>query len=373
MTKQNFNANLKDRLTIIVPTHERHHVLMRSVEHLRSFDCQILIVDSSSLSIKLDLPGNFKYLHQPNFNFGEKLYTAIKEVKTPYSCLCADDDFLSNSGVKAGLEFLEKNIDFSSVQGHYIQFNSINVLRRYHPLYESLVGCSNSSEIIKERIKKAFLIPQVYAMHRTEVLEKCLMITSDLAAVSTVEICIQLVASYFGKHKIIPIFWSARDMNRYSSYVDLNGNAYHSNKMEVAVEKNNVIIDNWDLYLKSDEGVKFKNNFSKAISGLNTSTAYKLFDLAFKGYIEENNFYLQEKHINNTRVITRTKKAVKNILPTSFILLYRFFIQKYKIKESTKLRNKYMDIDGYPWSDMLAMRDWSKMQRIIVKYKKILQ
>ncbi len=374
MIKQIFNTNLKGKLTVIVPTHERHHVLNRSVEYLSSFNCHILIVDSSLLPLKLNLPSNFQYLHQPNCSFGEKLYAAINKVDTPYSCLCADDDFLSKSGLRSGVDFLERNIDFVSVQGHYIQFNSKDVLKRYHPLYENLVGCSNYSEVIKERVKNAFLIPQVYAMHRTEILNECLKVTSDLLAVSVVEICIQLVSSCFGKHKIIPVFWSARDMNQYSSYVDLDGDGYQSNKMEVRVEKSNVIIDDWSSYLNSDEGVKFKNNFSKVIGDLNISPSavYKLFDLAFEEYIEKNNRYLKKKYIDNKRFVVRMKKIVKHILPILFIHSYRFFFQKYRIKESTKLRNEYIKIDGYPWSDVLAMRDWGKMKNIIIKYKQLL-
>ena len=46
----------------------------------------------------------------------------VQKVKTEFVVLCADDDFISADGLLSGLNFLEDNHDYGSVQGISIMF-----------------------------------------------------------------------------------------------------------------------------------------------------------------------------------------------------------------------------------------------------------
>ena len=54
---------MKDKLTIIIPTHERHHVLARAIDYYSSWDCKIIIADSSKVTYSKKLPDNIQYLY----------------------------------------------------------------------------------------------------------------------------------------------------------------------------------------------------------------------------------------------------------------------------------------------------------------------
>ena len=69
-------------ITIIIPTHERHGVLRRSIDYYQSFDCNILIVDSSSKKLNYEFPGNVIYKHLPGVSFAKKIYEVAKSIIT---------------------------------------------------------------------------------------------------------------------------------------------------------------------------------------------------------------------------------------------------------------------------------------------------
>ena len=120
-----FNSKivLFDYLTIIIPTFNRKQVLNRAIDYYSKFNCKIIIADSSENKSHTNLSNkNIEYVHLPQLNFSSKLYYCSGLIKTKYVCLSADDDFLSLSGLFKGIEFLEKNKDFSSVHGKYSQF-----------------------------------------------------------------------------------------------------------------------------------------------------------------------------------------------------------------------------------------------------------
>lgn len=80
--------------TLIVPTHNRHHYLKRSIEYFKELNARVIYCDSSQVKYSGVLPSNIEYLHTPNLNFAEKILNAISVVNTSKIALCADDDFI---------------------------------------------------------------------------------------------------------------------------------------------------------------------------------------------------------------------------------------------------------------------------------------
>ena len=216
---------MKNTLTIIIPTHERHTLLERSIHYYTLMNVSVLIVDSSPMPLTVKLPENIDYLHLAEFFFGDKIYYALDKIDTPYACLCADDDFLTENGLYEGLNFLENHEDYESVHGQYINFDPAD-LKNINPMYIDCINHKNDSNDISERLKDCFKAPYIYALHRTKNLKHCLEITLGLPAPTLVEMCIPLVSLLLGKQKTLPIFWQARDRRRYSKYLDEDDNDY---------------------------------------------------------------------------------------------------------------------------------------------------
>ena len=54
---------MKEKTTIIIPSHDRHHLLLRAIDYYSELDFLVLIVDSSEVFLNVKLPGNITYLH----------------------------------------------------------------------------------------------------------------------------------------------------------------------------------------------------------------------------------------------------------------------------------------------------------------------
>jgi glycosyltransferase domain-containing protein len=350
---------MNEKITIIIPSHERHQLLRRAIDYYSKLDLLVLIVDSSQLFLNVQLPENITYLHLPGSLFGDKIYSGLCKASTTYACLCADDDFLSESGLQAGQKFLEENLDYVSVQGHYIQFNPSLPNEQYNPLYLDMIGYLNDSDLIKKRTLGALKAPHIYALHRTASLKKAMHITLNIKNVTVVELSIPIVTMCYGKHAVLPIFWSARDIIRYSKYIDEDGNDlsfYDEGNIETN-ELNKVVI-NWKDFLISSDGNKLRNNFIEAVSDVVSDSidAGDLFDSAF------NNYLSRSKRENNIAFKQKLKDIIKFLLP-------HFIVRKIQVNNCTKLRFAVRTVSGYPWSDDIANKDWNTMIKVILKFK----
>lgn len=112
--------------TLIIPTHNRHAYLERSINWLVEFRLPIIIADSTKSEWKSELRNhhNLIYLHIPGgFEvYYKKIFEALNLVNSKYVNLCADDDFIFHSGLIAAISFLEENPDYSFAQGYSYMF-----------------------------------------------------------------------------------------------------------------------------------------------------------------------------------------------------------------------------------------------------------
>jgi len=350
-----------DKLTIVIPTHERHNLLMRSMEYYNDFNNNFIIVDSSQTAFSDKMPGKFKYLHMPKEDFGKKIYSTLSYVNTEYSCLCADDDFLSESGLIECLSFLENNDDYVSAQGRYISFNGVNKKLTAYPMYTKVLDHTVNSENKVERIKQAFnpYMHQIYAVHKTNILYKAFSIVSTVKNTSPVELAVPLVGSIYGKHKMLPVFWMARDQLVYTSLINEKGRVQRKNifdEEEACVSR--VVID-WKSYLLSEDGKLFKNNYCELISEVvsDKNEQCSLFDAAFAVYLPK---LVNDNSKYKINLNIKIKMIVKKSMPN-------FFLHVYRIVRDASYRYKYRL--GYPWSNELASNDWKKMKEIILKHR----
>ena len=348
---------MRDKLTIIIPTHNRPAILNRAVSYYASWDCQIIICDSSPEIVTIHNFKNIDHRHHFGESFSEKLYNALKVVTTPFVCLCADDDFLALHGILEGIIFLDKNDDYVSVQGRYVQFWSSGKFILSGPLYSKVYGLHLSQADPKERVIASANagMHQILSLHRTNVLTKVFSVCQDVKIVTFAEYTSNLVGLFFGKHIMLPVFWMARDTATYTTY------NYTQNNENTVVNKQQL-----SLFLQSKDGLRYKKNFSEMFSKTTTQSineGEKLFDKAFF------EVYLREE-LNKIKSITQQKSS-KGF--RSFIIE----LLPHKIKDWLK-SNIYIYIKdwrkskaySFPFTERSTyISDWKSILKVIRRFK----
>ncbi len=281
-------------LTIIIPTHERHSVLLRSLDYYQHFECNVFIADSSVEKLDYIFPEHIIYKHCPNLGFAEKILMAAESISTAYVCLSADDDYLLEPSLREGLKFLEENLSFVSAQGIYLQFELVGGQVVFSPKYASQEAVySVEGDDSLSRVARAYnpYMHQIYSVHRKDVFIKSFRSCAHISVCHLVELMTILVPMCYGKHRVLPVLWMARDSHKF-----YRPNAYEKSAPE---KSKHGIISHWykmcdylvgeiESFLASKESQVMKKEFAKIISDLVNSEkeSDELFNAAFKSYIK---------------------------------------------------------------------------------------
>jgi glycosyltransferase domain-containing protein len=335
-----------EEVTIIIPTHNRHFLLNRSIEYYLNFNCSIIICDSSDKkSIQFLNNSNINYLHYPNTTFAKKMYKAITYVKTKYVCLSADDDFLSLKGVHKGVSFLDNNDDYYSVQGRYLQFYSNKNKFTTVNLYDAagLIHYDSDSPFQRASDSSKNGMQLLYALHKTEALLNSFKVSELCIPLTMVEYTSNLIPLLYGKHKMLNIFWMARDPKRYASYEST------SNSLNTVVYPLDLI-----AYFNTDNGIEFKNNFLQKcieVTNLNIKEAEKVFyQIFFENYIQNH-----IKHILKKKEISCVNKI--KICISKCLLIFRSLFNII-FNNQTKFIFPFKEYED----------DWTLIKNTIIKY-----
>ena len=111
---------LKDYLTIIVTIKDRRNTLPRIFNYYKDFPCNVIYLDSTNSEAYNGNPDPHEYRHVPGENYCKKLYECCSSIKTKYSIIVCDDDFLSPTGLDACVDFLESNQNFVGCLGQEV-------------------------------------------------------------------------------------------------------------------------------------------------------------------------------------------------------------------------------------------------------------
>jgi glycosyltransferase domain-containing protein len=286
--------------TIIIPTLDRHGLLLRAINYYQHFDCSVLIVDSSDSKLNHKFPNNIIYKHLPKTSWTEKIYSAAKDIITPYVCLVADDDYLLESSLKEGTFFLGNNPEYASTQGRYYGFELTENQVDFSPRY-NLSACHYAveSENRYARLAKTFnpYFHQIYSVHRTNLFTKGYKFASvykkiDWENFPITELIHPLVPMCYGKHKVLPILWMARDNHIFDEidFPNKNKNAATNKfKSDYSITYNykRLTCDAKVVkkFLKTEECQQLKMSFQNIISDVaSNKESDMLFEVAFKSY-----------------------------------------------------------------------------------------
>lgn len=221
-------------ITIIIPIHNRILFLPQVLEYYRYFQDrikpQIVVADSSSpenLTQNRDAIKKFNDINIAhvsiqgvNRTLFHKIAEALNSVETEFCVCCADDDFITASGLQETVEFLKNNKDFVAAHGNYISFYTKSSPHNNHeefywqPVY---FNHSIESDLPNERLTDQFLNYKqtLYAVHRTDVLKNIYReimanLNTEVKVLLFSEILSAMLASIAGKIKDLDVFYSAR-------------------------------------------------------------------------------------------------------------------------------------------------------------------
>ena len=231
-----FNDEALKNLTICIFTLNRHQELTRLVKFLTGTKMKILILDASNESKFLLRNDNLEYFHVPNMPLQERLRKFAELATTKYLLLSPDDDYWAPNGVSEVLQFLEKNLDYASAQGLRIRFFDFPFFH-WIPDYVNQMTLDFSQENKVERLRDmATGMHYIYSVIRRN---EYIKITNCLREVNSIKrnaaMMSELIFNYtlplLGKHKVLPVFYSARKAHPYEAG-DVNFNQWVNDKSD---------------------------------------------------------------------------------------------------------------------------------------------
>lgn len=200
--------------TLIIPTHNRHQYLKRSMEYFKDLDAEVIYCDSSIDKYQGELYGNIKYLHLPNKKFAEKILIALTEIHTSFAAMCADDDFLVIESLYKGLDFLSQNKKHKTTVGRYVGFNE-DFDGNFFPIYQKLpedidLGSDKNAVVF---FKNYYQL--LWSMYDKKILEKAFQIINEAKFYNDnyIEMVIGACACYEGGIKFLNEIWGVREIS----------------------------------------------------------------------------------------------------------------------------------------------------------------
>lgn len=330
---------MKNNLTIIIPTHERQTLLIRSIKYYEKLNYNIIIVDSSDTKLIYSFKKNFLYFNYPNCGFNLKIYKILNYIKTDFVTFSPDDDYLVNDFLIHSINILSKNQKISSVRGTSVKF-------KYE--YEKLFfkNYKKNKIIFKTRnydsIYKNFQ-NLLYAVNRKKILVDAAHISKDYNYITIFEWILPFIALKKGEVHIIENINILRDANRYTNYFEQDNKYYFKNSInlnkKIKVIKTNYIITDWHSFFNSSDGKDLKQTISHYFS-----------DKKIINEIDNiiNNFVFKKNSPNLFNIVfINFKKIIKKIINPMILKIYLK-------KRKNKFDIENLDIDLKNINDSLS-------------------
>ena len=247
-----------DKITLIIPTHNRHHYLTRILEYYSDINLKILVADSSQNEYIFKDKYQIDYFHYPNYMPQKKLADIIQKVKTPYVFMCADDDFIIPNSIEKCIKFLESNSDYSSAQGIYFRFIYGKKNTMFSLMYTSKINYDLNENSVEKRLKRCMknYMQMVYCVNRTENLKDIFNLPSvDDFTMDELIICVISVIN--GKHKILSIPYGVREVIK-GSAGNTTKRLYLKFRDQEKIDSFNKFIDILSIYYSKKSGISIE-------------------------------------------------------------------------------------------------------------------
>ena len=173
---------MKDLLTLVVPLLDRHALTHRVLQNLNRQNCEfkIIVADGSVSEFNKERLKqgvfyenlNIEYMyngHDFDINrYMNKMHNAFQKISTPFAMIFDNDDMIDISGIRRGVYFMSKNLDYSTYR------NDVRTLE-FSDTYVDIKDSLYTYPSIEEETAKDRLIDSVvnfnsfnYAVFRSE-------------------------------------------------------------------------------------------------------------------------------------------------------------------------------------------------------------
>ena len=320
--KEEFNQNIadidkikkkfiQDNLTVIITIRNRRNTLPRIINYYADFPAKVIFLDSTKSSPYEDQskihPNTYSYV--PNKNYVEKIYECALNIKTKYSVVICDDDFLSSSYLYEIIKYLEDNNNCVACTGKEMAlFDNFLSYETIDYLYE-LNNKSNKNESL-ERIKKIFLSKGllVHSIMRNSDqirIQEFHLKYSQFNSINFYDLTLAFLLASKGEYVVLPYFYMIRSSEKKAKSFKLS--------KEIINE-----IKDWKPELS------FENDFLSQ----DTTPLEKIANITRKELEEMHSNCVNKKikESEHLKILCQNKLAPKN-----FPGLFKYSIDKYKI------------------------------------------
>jgi len=161
---------------------------------------------------------NIKYCeYDESMALFDKLYNSTLLCETQYVAICADDDFISLSGINQCINFLDGHSEYGMAYGKYISFwppgNQIHYLHKFfwRPRYKphSCIDDNPISRLVE--YFTPYTTPVIYAVYRKPILEKSLNLSIKCKGGFGAELVQALASIYYTKLAYVDVLFAARE------------------------------------------------------------------------------------------------------------------------------------------------------------------
>lgn len=218
------------QLTIVIPSYCRQDFIVRQCAYWHGRGVSVIIIDGSPKELSINLQqvivglGDITYLHSPT-SFNDRLKHAAKLIKTPYSVLCGDDEFLLPSGLCSAISLLDKDLDLVACVGQSLRYylsndrSKINYGTGYDT-YRYEVRHNNVEDRLNASLKN-YNAATCYAVTRSPVWCRSWGNLQSCSSALVTELEHALTTYIWGKFATVDdVYWMRSDENSFITTID---------------------------------------------------------------------------------------------------------------------------------------------------------
>ncbi|XXJ20087.1 TIGR00180 family glycosyltransferase [Desulfovibrio caledoniensis] len=199
-------SNPYDKITIVIPTYRRHHLLGRLLPYIAEIGFQALVVDCSDTPYQdCQAHPTIEYIHTTEEDGVSRLKKyALDRIKTPYILLNADDMFPSRSFILNAVETLEAIPGSSAVIGDCLGYKDGRIRFQHcegHHHYPT--DCDRPSARLLQHFARH--CPLTYSVMRTDCwIETLMRVPRTITNYNFQEFYVCMIILIYGKVTRIP-------------------------------------------------------------------------------------------------------------------------------------------------------------------------
>ena len=197
-----------NKLTIIIPTCNRHQLLKRTIKYWSNYNVNLLILDGSDKRFDDAClnSSKIKYIFD-NKSLSDRLWKYNDYIKTEFVILGCDDEFYLQSALSKSIQFLLDNPDYSCCAGLTAIFSKKTDDQFYiKDYYTKLENISLEEDSSYERVKKLFsnYVPNsIFSVIRSNIWKVCSknVFKNDFGFFAADELMFEFLVLVSGKSK----------------------------------------------------------------------------------------------------------------------------------------------------------------------------